>query len=206
MRLLPKQNQFFVLFKGVSSDLKNIAALFSDFSARFDDFAGYAEKAKALEHSADQKTHDIVNALNKTFITPFDREDIYTLASNLDDIVDLIENVIQNVYLFNMQEKVPALTAFTPLISAGADTIEKLLGCLEEQKYSKELVAAKIHMHDLEDRGDEIFNNALRDLFTDHHDPIEIIKLKDILERLERIMDKYQRVGDIIEGIIVKST
>jgi predicted phosphate transport protein (TIGR00153 family) len=206
MRFLPKQDNFFILFRGVSSDLQNIVAVFREFSDEFSDFTSYSKKAKDIEHSADQKIHEIVSALNKTFITPFDREDIYMLASNLDDIVDLIENVMQNVYLFNIKEKIPAITAFTPLISAGADNIEKLMACLEKQKYTKELMDAKIYMHKLEDQGDEIFSNALKDLFADHHDPVEIIKLKDILERLERIMDKYQKVSDIIEGIIVKST
>ena len=206
MKFLPKQNYFFALFKGVSSDLQNIAAVFRDFSANFNDFESYAKKAKDIEHDADEKTHAIVDALNKTFITPFDREDIYTLASNLDDIVDLIENVIQNVYLFNIDKKIPVLEAFTPLISAGADNIEKLMECLEKQKYSKELADVKAHMHKLEDQGDELFHSALKDLFTNHHDPIEVIKLKDIIGRLEKIMDKYQKVGDLIEGIIVKST
>jgi len=206
MRFLPKQSQFFTLFKGVSSDLQDIAAVFRDFSANFDDFEGYAQKAKDIEHNADHKIHDIVDALNKTFITPFDREDIYTLASNLDDIVDLIENVIQNVYLFNIKGKIPTLEAFTPLISAGADTIEEMMECLEKQKYSEELANAKIRMHQLEDQGDDLFHAAIKDLFSNHHDPIEVIKLKDILGRLEKIMDKYQKVGDIIEGIIVKST
>jgi predicted phosphate transport protein (TIGR00153 family) len=206
MRFLPKGDHFFTLFKGVSSDIQNIAAVFRDFSANFNDFEGYAKKAKDIEHSADEKTHAIVSALNKTFITPFDREDIYVLASNLDDIVDLIENVIQNVYLFNFDAKIPTLEAFTPLISAGANNIEKLMVCLEKQKYSAELAEVKADMHNLEDQGDELFNTALKNLFANHHDPIEVIKLKDILGRLEKIMDKYQKVGDIIEGIIVKST
>lgn len=84
------------------------------FSADFKDFEAYTKKAKDIEHQADQKTHEIADTLNKTFITPFDREDIYLLASELDDIVDLIENVIQDVYLFNIKNKIPALELLLP--------------------------------------------------------------------------------------------
>jgi uncharacterized protein len=206
MRLLPKQNLFFILFKDVSTDLQNIAALLNDFSRNFSDFEGYAKKAKDIEHHADQKTHDIISGLNKTFITPFDREDIYLLAHDLDDIVDLTENVILNFHLYNIQSKIPALEAFAPLIVAAADNMEKMIVCLEKQKYTQELVNAKVYMHELEDKGDDVFDNSIRQLFASGKDPITVIKQKDILERLEKIMDKFQKVSDIIEGIIVKST
>ncbi len=206
MRLLPRQNLFFVLFKDVSVDLKKISALLQDFSLHFNDFESYAQKAKDIEHHADQKTHEIINSLNKTFITPFDREDIYLLAHELDDIIDLVENVILNFYLYNIQDKIPALDAFVPLVVAGADNMEKLIGCLEKQKYNQELVDAKVYMHELEDKGDVIFDNSIKQLFADGKDPITVIKYKEILERLEKIMDKFQKVSDIVEGIIVKST
>lgn len=205
MRFFPKSDHFSALFHGASVDLKRMAALFGDFSANFTDFEEYAKRAKEVEHEADKKTHDIVDALNKTFITPFDREDIYTLATNLDDIVDHIESVIKTVYLYNIQTRVPALEEFTPLIIDGADTIERMMTCLEKLKYSQELKEEKAHMHHLEDLGDELFAAAIKNLFSDHHAPIEVIKLREIIEKLERIMDKYQRVGDIIEGIILKS-
>jgi predicted phosphate transport protein (TIGR00153 family) len=183
-----------------------MAALFSDFSANFNDFEEYAKKAKEIEHDADRKVHAIVDAINKTFITPFDREDIYMLATNLDDIVDRIESVIKTAYLYNIKKEIPVLKKFTSLIIDGADTIERMMTCLEKMKYSQELRKTKEHMHHLEDRGDELFASAIKNLFSDHHDSIEVIKVKEIIEKLERIMDKYQRVGDIIEGIIVKST
>ncbi len=202
----PKRSEFFDQFKDVSKDLSAISALFAAFAKDFNNFESYAEKAKAIEHSADEKTHQIVEHLNKTFITPFDREDIYLLTHELDDIVDLIENAIHNIYLYKVTRKISALDEFAPLITQGAAYTEKLIGCLEQQKCSPELSTAKIAMHELEDKGDAVFASAIGRLFREEQDPITVIKEKDILECLENILDKYQKVSDIIEGILVKSS
>lgn len=202
----PKQAVFFRLFKDMADSLKSIAQLYYDFAQNFTDFENYAKKAKELEHEADEKAHKIIAHLNKTFITPFDREDIYTLTHELDDIVDYIENVIHNIYLFNVKVKNPAIDKFAPLITQGATHVENLIQCLEAQKYTDQLLQEKIAMHKLEDAGDDIFAEAITKLFHNGQDAVTIIKDKDIIERLEKIVDKYQKVSDIIEGIIVKSS
>jgi len=202
----PKQAVFFGLFKEMAQSLKDISELYYTFSKDFKDFESYSKKAKDLEHQADEKTHRIIEHLNKTFITPFDREDIYTLAQELDDIVDYIENVIHDTYLFNIQQKNPAIDQFAPLIKQGAVHVENLIECLESQKYTERLMQEKIAMHKLEDQGDEIFSEAISKLFRNGQDAVTIIKDKAIIERLEKIVDKYQKVSDIIEGIIVKSS
>lgn len=207
MRLFkPKQAAFFDLFKDFTQSLRAIAGLYGRFAADYKDFETYAAKAKDLEHEADEKTHKIIEHLNKTFITPFDREDIYMLAHELDDTVDLIENVIHSVFIYHLTEKNPAIGLFAPIIEQGAEYTEKLVVCMEAQKYTKELVDAKIAMHALEDRGDEIFDQAIGQLFDKEKDAISLIKQKYIIERLEKIADKYQKISDIIEGIIVKSS
>lgn len=201
----PKQVIFFDLLKDLSSDLKDIAALFEKFAGHFQDFTSYSKKAKELEKKADLSTHKIIDKLNKTFITPFDREDIYLLAHNIDDIVDLIENVIHNIELYGLNRKVDAIEKFAPLIREAAHALDMLLECLRKRDYSDAFVNIKIKIHELEDKGDEIFGMAISKLFQEETDPIFVIKLKDILESLENVMDKYQTVSDIIEGIVVKS-
>lgn len=202
----PKQAVFFRLFKDMAESLKDISQLYYDFAADFKDFENYAKRAKDLEHQADEKAHKIIEHLNKTFITPFDREDIYTLTHELDDIVDYIENVMHNIQLFNVQAKNPAIDKFAPLIKQGAVHVENLIQCLEAQKYTDRLMQEKIAMHKLEDEGDDIFAEAITKLFHNGQDALTVIKDKDIIERLEKIVDKYQKVSDIIEGIIVKSS
>lgn len=201
----PKQVIFFDLLKDLSSDLKDIAALFEEFAEHFQNFTSYSKKAKECEKKADLSTHKIIDKLNKTFITPFDREDIYLLAHNIDDIVDLIENVIHNIELYGLKQKVDAIEEFAPLILEAAHALDMLLDCLRKRDYSDAFVNIKIKIHELEDKGDEIFGRAISKLFQEESDPIFVIKLKDILESLENVMDKYQTVSDIIEGIVVKS-
>ena len=203
---LPKKVVFFDLLKDVSADLKEIAALFGEFARDFRDIEKYAHKAKEIERKADLKTHEVINRLNKTFITPFDREDIYLLAHELDDIIDLIENVMHNIKLYQITRKIAAIDEFAPLIFEAADYLQKLLECLQKQKYTQEFLNIKIKIHELEDKGDETFRKGIGSLFQEEKDPIFILKLKDILESLEDVMDKYQHVSDIIEGIIVKSS
>ncbi len=202
----PKSSEFFNLFREVGNDLSDISLLLVKFSKEFKDFEKYAGEAKKIEHLGDQKTYQIVDLLNKTFITPFDREDIYLLAHELDDIIDLIENVIHYIYLYEIPSKISSFEEFADLIKQGAVNTEKLIVCLEKQKCTPELYKIKKIMHELEDKGDEVFAQAISQLFKKEKDPIIIIKEKEILECLENILDKYQKVSDIIEGILVKSS
>jgi uncharacterized protein len=202
----PQRSEFFTLFTEVGHNITAISRLLSDVSREFNDFERYAIEAKKIEHSADNKTYQIVELLNETFITPFDREDIYHLVNELDDIVDLVEDAIHNFHLFKVTKRMPALDEFAPLVVQGASYTEKLIACLEKQQYTPELSKTKDEMHKLEDEGDLVFHKAISQLFREEKDPIEIIKQKDIFECLENIIDKYQKVGDIIEGILVKSS
>lgn len=203
--LSPKKEVFFDLFRDESAVLGEMVALFVEFGAHFKDFGEYSRRAKEIEHKGDAKTHEIIDRLNKTFITPFDREDIYLLAHELDDITDLIEDVIHNVELYHITRKVSAWAAFTPLIKEATEHVENLLEHLRKQKYTAELKNLIIKVHELEDKGDAVFAESIARLFAEERDPVEVVKQKDILEGLENILDKCQKVSDIIEGIIVKS-
>lgn len=203
---LPKQHNFFNLLKELNVFVGKIALLFEEFADSFDNFEDYAKKAKDIEGEADAKAHEIIDCLNKTFITPFDREDIYLLAHELDDIVDLIENVIQNIKIYQIQEKKEAFDEFAKLIVGASKKFDDLMDHFQGQKHTLELANLKIAIHNLEDRGDAIFQKAINELFAEEKDPVAIIKWKDIFENLERIMDKFQEVTNVIEGIIVKSS
>ena len=202
---LPKQSVFFDDLNLLNTYLQKMVRLFADFAKNFNDFEAYVQKAKDIEHQGDAKTHEIIEKLNKTFITPIDREDIYLLAHQLDDIIDLVENVIHNIKLYGITQKFQGLDEFAPIMLKASHEMEKMISCLQKLKYNRELAEVKIRIHNLEDQADDAFEKAIRDLFLNHRDPIEIIKLKDVLENLEHIVDKYQTVCDIIEGIVVKA-
>lgn len=202
---MPKQIIFYDLLLKVSKTLQEMADLFAEFTRNFKNFGEYVKKAKDLEHKADSETHEIIEKLNKTFITPFDREDIYMLAHQMDDIIDLMEDVIHNICIYQIKEKFTPMDEFAKLIVEASKCLDKLLHHLQKQKHTEELVAMKIRIHELEDKADAIFNSATTEMFKNGGDPIEIMKRKDILEGMEDTMDEFQRVSDLIEGIVVKS-
>lgn len=202
---LPKEYAFFDLFIDLANLQKQEAMLFKEFAVNFDRYDYFSEKAKEIEHLADAKTHEIFDKLNKTFITPFDREDIYLLTHELDDIIDLIENVIHNINLYGIREKRQEVLDFSKLITEASETLHELIVSICSKKTEYKFDNLKIKLHTLEDEADFIFQNAISNLLRNEKDAILIIKWKDILENLEGIMDKYQKVSDIVEGIIVKS-
>ena len=200
----PKQPIFFDLFLKLHGHLQEIALLFQEFSVEFNNFEEFSVRAKDIEHKADMVAHDIINALNTTFITPIDREDVYLLAHELDDIIDLVENAIHNVALYGIQSKKAVVSEFARLIVEASFEVGKLIEHLSRQKYTSEFNSIVVKIHGLEDQGDFAFQRAIQELFEKERDPLTVIKWKDIIEELENVMDKYQRVSDIIEGIIVK--
>lgn len=201
----PKTTDFIHLLKELSSEVNAIAHLYQEFLANFEKIDHYAEQAKEIEHRADSKVHNIINELNKTFITPFDREDIYALAHELDDLVDLIENVIKNIKLYNVKEKRHELEEFKKIIVKAAESLDHSIHSLEEKK-THLIKDHLVEIHKLEDEGDAIFARATQALFENEKDPINLIKWKDLIQDQENIMDKFQEVSNIIEGIIVKNS
>lgn len=201
---LPRQFIFFDLFGELSGCLKEMSQLFSEFVDNFNNFESYCQRAKEIEHRADAKTHEIIDLLNKSFITPFDREDLYQLAHEIDDIIDYVENVIHNIKLYQITEPRPAIFDFRRLILAATDELNYLLEQLRSQKSTPQLNGSVVKIHGLEDQGDLVFQNAMSQLFQQEQDPMIVIKWKDILANLEKVMDKFQSVSDTIEGVIVK--
>ena len=202
----PRQDDFFLLFAELNTIQEEMVTLLLELAKKFANTEDYAKRAKKIEHKGDEKTHAIIEKLNKTFITPFDREDIYELTHELDDIIDLIENLIREFHLYHIKDKPVALDEFVPLISLASQNLNKMLVCLKAQKHTPELENVKIKIHDLEDEGDAIYEKSIFKLFQSETDPITLIKQKEILEKLENVMDKYQRVSDIIESLVVKSS
>jgi uncharacterized protein len=204
---LPKEPAFFEHFQEMSVCLTEITSLFQEFAQRFRDFEAYWHRSKDIEHKADSIAHEIINLLNKSFITPFDREDIYRLIHEFDDIIDLIENTIHNIHLFEMTEKKDFINEFSELIAKATIALNTLLAeTFKHQKYTDGIWKLICEIHDLEDLGDLSYHRALRALIVEEKDAMQVIKWKDILQTLEHIMDVYQNMSNTIEGIVVKSS
>lgn len=205
---LPKQTDFYQLLNQLVKHVGAISSLYKEFVTveknwtERDKFTG---QAKEIEHAADEVTHQIIDKLNRTFVTPLDREDIYALTHELDDIIDQIENVVHNVKVYNLVRKKDLLIDFSKLFEKGSRDLATLVGSLYQQKFTPEIKKLVINLHDLEDEGDTIFVRSVSSLFQNGEDPITVIRWKDIIEDLERVADKFQDVSNTIEGILVKS-
>ena len=157
---------------------------------------------KDLEHQGDGITHEIVSTLNRTFVTPFDHEDIYALASGLDDILDYIEEVADTANLYRITTIPEPARELTRLLALAVAQLEQAIGKLESGKGIDEHSA---EVHRLEDVGDSTSRHAIADLFGDHHPPLEIIKLKDLYRLLEDALDRCETVANVLEGIATKN-
>ena len=205
--LLPKEPAFSENFKKMSACLTEVTAVFQDFARDFRDFESYWRKTKSIEHKADEIAHGIISLINTSFITPFDREDIYQLIHEFDDIIDLIENTVHNIYLYEVSEKKPFIDEFSALIGRATQALNLLIKeVFEKQKYTDSLWKLIRELHDLEDEGDLVFQKSIRVLFQEEKDPITVIKWKDILGTLEHIMDVFQNMSNTVEGIVVKGS
>ncbi len=201
---LPKDRTFLQFLEKRHATLKAMASVLSDFSKSFSRFDYYGKKAKDLEHEADGQTHEIIQWLYKSFITPFDREDIYLLAMDSDDIVDLVESVIHIIVVYKLKKRPPELLPFSALITRASSVMGQLILCLESSRYTDRTKKLIVTIHELEDEGDALYDELVRKLFSQPNDPVEIMKRKEILDNLESVMDKFQRVSDIIGGILIK--
>jgi predicted phosphate transport protein (TIGR00153 family) len=207
LSFLPKQPVYAEYFQKLNKHLLDIASLFAHFAPTFNNARRASKEAEKIEHKADEVTHQIIEQLNKTFITPFDREDIYRLAQEMDDIIDLVENVIHNIYLYELMRGDKYTKQTARVIHKDAKILNKLIReCFHKKKCTEHTNGFVVKINDLEEEGDQIFQDAIIHLFKSEKDPIKVIKWKDIYENLEQTIDKFQNISDTIQSIIVKSS
>jgi len=204
--LLPKQPEFFKYFRQLNDCLKEMTALSSEFVIAFKDAENFYARSEEIEHRADTLTHTIIETLNKTFVTPFDREDMYALAHTMDDVIDLLEKNIKTIYVYQVTEKKAYVDDFIALAAQASAALDSLVReCFKQQKRTSIVNELIVKIHELEDEGDILHEKSIRKLFNEEKDSSMLIKWKDIYENLEGIMDKFQRVSDAFGSIIVKS-
>ena len=202
-RLLPREERYFDLFNRMASHLTSSALLLQQLFADFDRRAEYVDQIKQVEHTCDEITHDIVRRLNQTFITPIDREDIHALASALDDIVDYIEYTARRTVLYRLEQPTEHARQMIDVIVRLAATLERAVISLG--KGDGRVLQECVAIHALEHEGDTLHHEAVGQLFAEEHDPIRLIKLKEIYEKLERTIDKCEDVANVLEAIVLKN-
>lgn len=201
--LVPRKREFFTLFNQAAANAVEISQrlidLLGDFPARADE---RMRDIKELEHQGDRLTHELIDLVNRTFVTPFDRDDIYRLASVLDDICDHVDDSAEKIVGFGVTEVREAARRQAEVIHRAASKLSEAIGRLEGFKDSKRQL---IDLRELEDEGDRISREAVAQLFQGDVDPISLIRWKDIHEQLEEAVDACENAADVLEAILVKN-
>ena len=201
--LIPKEEQFFKMFQEMGGLIVTGARQLKDMLDDFSDPVASQRAIKDTEHRGDTQTHDIIKKLNKSFITPFDREDIYSLAAALDDILDLIDGCAQRLVMYNVEASTAEARELAFLILQGAEAINKALliigGKLEP------IAEYCVQVNALENEADRVCREAISRLFDEEKDPIQLIKWKEIYETLEKATDKCEDAANILESVVVKN-
>jgi uncharacterized protein len=163
----------------------------------------YATHIKTIEHAADEITHNISTRLSRSFITAIDREDVHALTTALDDVVDFIEGLASAVLMYGVQEYTPFMKLFAGVIQQMSAELDLLVPTLDQRTNIRPQI---VKLHELEREGDEIYREAIADLFRHDLEPTTVIVWKDLYENLEATVDRCQHVGDLVERIKIKNT
>lgn len=204
IRLKPHKRQFFVLFEESSANTIEIARLLVELLSSY---PGNGEqligRIKEREHEGDRITYEIVQLINKTFVTPFDRDDIHRLATRLDDICDHIDEAAADVRLFDIKEVPGKATEQAAAILKAVTRLDEAVRHLDGLKRADDAIAA---VNELEDEGDRLNREAIAELFRSGVDPIRVMAWKEIHEQLEEALDACENAADTLEAIFVKNS
>jgi len=202
VRFVPRETKFFPMFEELACNVTHGARLLREILANYDNVPAQVEELKAIEHRGDELTHAIIYKLNQTFITPFDREDIHRLTSSLDDVLDFVNAAAQRLVIYKISNPPAAAEQLARLIVQQSEELAKAISELEKNKHVLERC---VEVNRLEDEADQVTREAIGHLFENQHDPITLIKIKELLEVLEMATDKAEDVANVLEAVVLKS-
>jgi predicted phosphate transport protein (TIGR00153 family) len=203
VRLIPKDTSFFQMFSAMSDNLIAGARALVDLFADYRDVDKKIEEVRRLERAGDELTHAILTKLNQTFITPFDREDIHQLASKLDDVLDFINASGARLVMYRITEPPPAAGELARIILMQSQELQKAVSLMQK---NGDILAHCVEINRLENEADLVSQQAIAKLFEYEKDPINLIKIKELLEFLERATDKAEDVANVLETVVLKNT
>jgi predicted phosphate transport protein (TIGR00153 family) len=204
-RFMPRETNFFDYFERHAATTVRGCRELVDLAAAGTDFVARAARIKDIEHEADSITHDCVEALHKTFITPIDRDQIHMLISHMDDIMDYVEVVSDLCVLYNIEGMTQDARDLADVLLDATLHIEGAVKGLRDMKHAEAISEACIEVNRLENKGDELLRRAVARLFNEEKDPVAIIKWKELYENLEIATDRCEDVANIIEGIVLEN-
>ena len=203
-KLMPREGKFFDLFNAHAAQIveggRALAQLFTNFEAA----ATHAERIDVAEHSADKITHETIALLHKTFITPIDRDQIHQLITNMDDVLDLIQDTAESIVLYDIRRVSPEAQQLAQICQMTCDRVKAAVGLLANLSDSEAIMKTCEEIDRLESDADRVMCSAMSRLFREESDVKQLIKLRSIYELLELITDRCEDVANIIEGIVLE--
>jgi predicted phosphate transport protein (TIGR00153 family) len=203
VRLIPKDTSFFQMFSAMSDNLIAGARALVDLFADFQDVDRKIDEVRRIEREGDELTHAILTKLNQTFITPFDREDIHQLASKLDDVLDFINASGARIVMYRITDPPAAAGELAKIILMQSQELQKAVSLMQK---NGNILGHCVEINRLENEADLIAQQAIARLFEYEKDPINLIKIKELLEFLERATDKAEDVANVLETVVLKNT
>jgi len=201
-RLKPQKREFFDLFTQASANVVAIAGALCDLLESWPEGRERLRDIRELEHEGDRLTYEVISLLNRTFVTPLDRDDMYTLASALDDVCDHVEEAADNIDAYEVRDVPEMAREQARVVLRSATRLHEAVERLEGFKDSRRQLVA---LRELEDEGDTLVRQAIADLFRTGSDPLTIIRWKDIHEQIEEAVDACENAADVLEAILVKN-
>lgn len=203
---LPREDEYFTLFSQITAKIQEASnALVEMMQSPRAEFEMHVKRIKDAEHACDDLTHKVTTKLNSSFITPFDREDIYELSVALDDVCDYIDAGARVVLMYNIQQISEHAKHFAKVIQGQSMEMNSAVSMLKKPNH-KEINKHLVEIHRLENEADDVYFRAIGELFNNNHDAVDIIKWKEFYEILEASTDRCESVANIIESIVIKHT
>ena len=200
-KFLPKEERFYDDFVALAEEIQRGASILEEMLAPEQPLWDKADEIKEVEHKCDFLTHEIIQRLNRTFVTPLDREDIHTLARSLDDVMDAIDASATILRLYHIESVRPGARELARLV---LDSVEQVVCAMQALEKRKGVAEPAVEINRLENEADRAHQSAVRRLFEEEQDPIIIIKWKEILDFLEDATDRCEDVANVLEGVVVK--
>jgi len=207
-RLMPREGRFFSLFDGHAKLIVDGALALADVLRQYENLKDRPAAIKTIEdaeHAADRITHETVQLLHTTFVTPFDRDDIHRLISRMDDVLDLIQDTAESLVLYDIQKVTPQATELAELLRRCAERVQSAVNLMASMADAPAILKICQEIDRLESEADKVMRGAISELFRNETDVRQVIKLKAVYESLESATDKCQDVANVIESVVLEN-
>ena len=202
--LTPRDTKFYDLFEESAANLVTAAEKLVDLFNNYEDVEAKAKQLKALEHQGDMITHEIIQRVNRTFVTPIDREDIALLAHTLDSVMDFIEAAGRTAFLYRIAQPTERARQLASIVAKMTYALNEVLPCLRHRNQFKRILEQCVEINSLENEADDVHHAAMAELFDSSKDASEIIKWRELYQHMEDATDQGEDVANILEGIVLK--